>query len=593
MLHDALHPITMISTEESQKLILAPLEPIRTNFFVPRLENKPQDPIIDTIDLEAPRTHHHKATELLLPTSTDKRLLKANEENSQFGNHSALRPNNALERQRNSPEGNIWLVAAAGSDAHGNHVKSWDTIRDSHTRDADRGSLLSEQDADIFVAAQALETSAIPHVHTAGSTRRDIPPAELLEILITNLTGHSSKLYEWAATTETFVKCQSVENDVILAYGFTETLSNDIIKRYLDIGTCLRRLDGVINTLRQSHMHSTMHAFLHALETVIETFRRRLGRVKLDKRTVFSRLWIQHTEIGEVLAALAELCNVDLPLSPPFAMLPSEPAALLSHIYTFTDQHIRSSSSRTLRASFAFLLSTASRPWFREIEQSIGIGRSMGDGVVISRRLSTENVETDELGFNLETRVEELDLDAEPPKYPAFFDEDLKNDTFKATRSLKVLAAAEPNHPLLSASEDRRCEWVWHEEQVKGIYSGAQDHPFERVIEQRPWSPHPPLGTVDPSAMFYLPELDQFRIFDMEPGAQWVQEDQSHTSLPIDITPFQSFLSTFPEELPPSIPTLAHLASSILHPLQLQSNRLTNALLELFLSAPLSLPSHF
>ncbi|KAG8814874.1 hypothetical protein FRC17_000938 [Serendipita sp. 399] len=587
MLYDSLPPTT---PEQPQKLVLPPLKPIQTGFFVPRLENKPQDPIIDTLDLESAGARRLRTNELVIGSANDDRLSKAIGQVSYFEPANALKIVDPSERQRKPPEGNIWLIAAAGSDAQGKYIKSWETIRDTHTRDADRGCLLSEQAPDTFVAAQAF---AMPHVHPTGSIRRDIPPIELFEILLTNLTGHSSKLYEWDAATENFVRCQSVEGEVILAYGFTEMMSNEIIQRYLDIGTCLRRLDGVINGLRQSHIHSTMHAFLHGLETLTEAFRRRLGRVRLDRTAVLSRLWLQHTEIQEVLVALSELCNADLSLSPPFVALPNEPASLLSHVYTFTERHFRASSARVLRAALAFLLSTASRPWFREIEHSIGIGQSMGDGVVISRRLSTEYTETDELGFNIETRAEDLDLDAEPPIYPTFFDENLKHESFKATRSLKVLAAADPNHPLLKAGEDRRCEWVWHEERLNGIYSGLHDRPFEQAADQQRPLSQQALVTVNPSAMSYPSELQQFRIFDMEPGAQWVQGDQSHTSLPIDITPFQSFLSSFPEELPSSTPTLAHLASFILHPLQLQSNRLTNALLDLFLSAPLSLRSHF
>lgn len=54
-IYDTLPPITL-SLEDSTKQKVLSLEPIRPAFFVPKLDNKPQNPIIDTLELEFART---------------------------------------------------------------------------------------------------------------------------------------------------------------------------------------------------------------------------------------------------------------------------------------------------------------------------------------------------------------------------------------------------------------------------------------------------------------------------------------------------------------------------------------------------------
>jgi hypothetical protein len=154
-----------------------------------------------------------------------------------------------------------------------------------------------------------------------------------------------------------------------------------------------------------------------------------------------------------------------------------------------------------------------------------------------------------------------------------------------------VLAAANPNHPLLEDAEERQCEWVWHEDLVEGIYSGKRN----RLFDHGEVAPTPLLLPQQPAEAntTYAPELSGLQVFDMEPGSQWRDSKEHAASLPIDTTPFQEFLVTFPTHLPSSVPTLSHLAAAVLHPLRVQCNRLSNALLDLFIHPPLSLTDHF
>lgn len=564
---------------------LEPLEPIHFGFFVPRLDNKPQNPIIDTIELEDYSGRSSRPSPGVASIQTGQPL-----------QGSVVVPNgqDALKisiPSNKTPVSDIWMTAAAGSDALGNNLKTWDSVRYSRTRDAERGDLLSEQDPSVFVAAQDF---VIPHVHAPGSSRLHFPPAELMEILVTNLTGHSSRLYDWDSSTESFRQSKEYADRIILAYGFTEELSKSIISLYLAIGTSFRRLDSLIQDVRHRVLHPTMHAFLHSLEMIVESLRKQLARARIKQSSVFSRLWLQYADIKESLAALAELCNVDATASPPFKPIPDEPAALLTHIYTFTERHIASFSPRSIRASFAYLLSTASHPFLRTVEESIGIGSAKGLLVNPASSRKSAYAETDEFGFHEEDDVAVLNMDEAPPEYPSFFSAKLKSEVIQATRGLKVLTAADPNHPLLKDYTQRRCEWVWHEDRIEEICTGSKPEALINAtlhLESRSHTEPDEEGDVE--GVQYKPELANFRIFDMEPGSQWSRVDQDVTSLPIDTTPFQSFLATFPDELPLSTPSISLLADVVLMPLKVQSDRLLNALLERFLTPPLSLPSHF
>ena len=146
--------------------VLEPLRPIRFGFFIPRLDNKPQNPIIDALDLEG--TYEYTSQPKFEPPSL--RLVQPSLSGGAGSNALDL-PNINISMTQ-PPANDIWMTAAAGSDALGvrlrstsgvltltrpqNNLKTWDGVRYSRTRDAERGDLLSEQDPPVFVAAQEL-----------------------------------------------------------------------------------------------------------------------------------------------------------------------------------------------------------------------------------------------------------------------------------------------------------------------------------------------------------------------------------------------------------------------------------------------------
>jgi len=90
------------------------LPPIHAAFFVPKLENKPQNPIIDSLDFDSSRISRHLRTNdtangTIRPAIRDEQVAQRHRSNA-----TRL---NTLEGDKG--EDNIWMIAASGSDAHG------------------------------------------------------------------------------------------------------------------------------------------------------------------------------------------------------------------------------------------------------------------------------------------------------------------------------------------------------------------------------------------------------------------------------------------------------------------------------------------
>ncbi|PVF92172.1 hypothetical protein CPB86DRAFT_791428 [Serendipita vermifera] len=558
-----------------------PLEPIRAGFFIPRLSNKPQDPIIDALDLEHAVNEQRRRGRYA--PSVDNIQLQ-----SKVNGHIPPRENgddfakSYFGKEINLDD--IWVAAGAGSQAKGSNVKSWDALGSVFAANKAQSALLSEQEPSVFAPVQEF---VMPNVHGPISETINASPAGLLGILETNLVGYSSQIYEWDFSTETFCLSTSYKHKVLILYGLSEDLSRDIIQLYLTIGTCMRRLDAFIDSQRCRDLHPTMHAFLHSLEVILAHQRRHLARLNLECGTNLSRLWLQYGESKEILISLTKLCRLGLESKPPYKPLPKESFSLLSRIYTHVNFLFQSAASRTLRATLSYILSTSSRPYFRHVEHTIGIGRSR----LSHQPHDADIVEVDEFGVNMDPEAASRVFHIEFEEYPVFFSDELKAQVVSATRGLKVLAAANPNHPLLDDVEERQCEWVWHEDLVEGIYSGQRSRPFDHVDLTPTHFPAAKQPTESNTA--YAPGLSGLHVFDLEPGSQWRDSKEHATSLPIDTKPFQEFLATFPSQLPSSTPTLSHLAAAVLYPLRVQSNRLSNALLDLFVHPPFSLTDHF
>jgi hypothetical protein len=108
-------PSLTTSLDDSDERKATLLSPIHAAFFIPKLENKPQNPIIDSLDLTSIRiTPRQVQTNGMINGNGND--IKPATVNGPPKPDTTI-PMNTVEEKKGGE--NIWLIAASGSDAHG------------------------------------------------------------------------------------------------------------------------------------------------------------------------------------------------------------------------------------------------------------------------------------------------------------------------------------------------------------------------------------------------------------------------------------------------------------------------------------------
>jgi hypothetical protein len=165
--------------------------------------------------------------------------------------------------------------------------------------------------------------------------------------------------------------------------------------------------------------------------------------------------------------------------------------------------------------------------------------------------------------------------------FPTFFPHELIDVLPAAQKSLVLLRAAQPDHPLLKAPV-AHCviRWFWTKTEIEAAWRGDKLDSELKELEV------PILAEViatSPSTN-YKADLAQFRIFDLEPGSHFGQSSFNSKFTAASTSTLQAFVAAFPESLPPITPTLTHLTSLVFTPLVQHASSLSSTLLSLFLS---------
>ena len=223
--------------------------------------------------------------------------------------------------------------------------------------------------------------------------------------------------------------------------------------------------------------------------------------------------------------------------------------------------------------------------------RSVGLdGNTFGVGKGGKKPMQTSDMfDEDEQGQDEEGALFEEMEGEEGEVFPSFFGSELADALGTARKSLVLLRAANPDHPLLggSGSESvqprREVEWLWSEEDVEAAWAGLTP---TRKEEKGAANGRETLDIGEPNV--YKPELAaQFGVFDLEPGATPFLANNSFVPISTSLSsPVQSFISQFPSSLPALTPTLTHLNELTFAPLVSHASELSRALLGLFL--PLS-----
>ncbi|KAF7309776.1 Spindle pole body component [Mycena indigotica] len=556
------------------------LPEFKPRFFMPVMLDKPQNPIIDTLNLVS-----HKSVYASNSPITSLGLPK------ELASLTFNPPKQATVHVNDS----IWTDALKHAGIH-SEIYSWDSLRPGYSGHPSPSPFLSEQHGLVVAAARYY---AYPRLHEPGTEVKYVSQENLFVDLKKTVLGLSSTLHTWDATSETFVPVvlRKGANGVILLDEKDETVTNSFVERFLRIGTLLRRLEIFVAALRAkfSKEGPTIHAFTHSLSTILAYLRNQLSECSPQEAgaTTLVAIWSEYEWLENVLRALGVLCGrvsltfVCFPCSnipfyvqsehtiPQNYLFPDrDPANLLSLVHEQVKAHLDRQSPNTVTAILAYILTTVSRDYFQQLSRSVGFGGYTSE---LHQPTRPEQYGMDDEKDDMEEENPvELNRTGEDESFPSFFPPELVELIPAAQKSLVLLRAAEPDHPLLQVSdkEVKQVEWLWQWSAINALWSGenVMEEPHFQHELIRSMQPQPTPG--DLAAL-----MNQFKIFDLEPS--------QGSFPPIPNLPLPDFIQNFPDNLPPITPTFSHLTSLILEPLAKHSSILAHALLALFIS-PLS-----
>ena len=257
-----------------------------------------------------------------------------------------------------------------------------------------------------------------------------------------------------------------------------------------------------------------------------------------------------------------------------FSEVPISPVDLLSLVYETFEMHVERHSPRNITAIIAYILTVSSKPYIHALCRLLAYGEARQVFTVTTERtqLMDPTFEGDEAESSW--RIEEGSIDTDGP-FPKFIPTDLASILPAAHKSLKLLEAAKPEHPIFSTElPSREISWIWTEENLRSLWNGVEVDGSS--IAPGTNSPQPRLD--DSRAEQLLDDHDVvagFRVFDLEPGTFSPSERDSEVAL--------DGLLNFPDVLPNITPSPSILCEVMFTPLQDHAASLSRALLAVFL----------
>lgn len=257
-----------------------------------------------------------------------------------------------------------------------------------------------------------------------------------------------------------------------------------------------------------------------------------------------------------------------------FSEIPNSPADLLSLVYETFEMHVERHSPRDITAIMAYILTVSSKPYIHALCRLLAYGEARQVYTITTERTQLMDLTSQFEGDEAESswRGEEGSIDADGP-FPKFIPVNLASILPAAHRSLKLLEAARPEHPIFSTElPSKEISWIWTEEGIKGLWSGVE-------VPTAP-ATKSPQSHLDGSQTEHLSGdhdlVAGFRVFDLEPGSFSSSERDSRVVL-------DELMVSFPTILPSITPSLSLLCEVMFTPLQDHAASISRALLAVFL----------
>ncbi|KAJ7430805.1 gamma-tubulin complex, DGRIP91/SPC98 component protein [Mycena galericulata] len=472
----------------------------------------------------------------------------------------------------------IWADALKGGFAR-SEILSWDALRPDYPgrprpmHSSLSRTIQSSQPPDI--------TSVQPRLNDPGTEFKYVAQRELLAAL--KLT----------------IVADKVSRGILLVDDKDEVLYLPLSHHW---GHCCGGWEICFSSLRTRFAKEgpTIHAFTHALSTVIRSFvkhwhdvpRRRMSlylRYGLNMSNM-KRFWLRSQHYVAGYAKPLQLLYTKTMQSkhtPPrnYISLDPHPVNLLSLLYDHMHSHVECQAPQKVTAHHRL---HPDRHLARVFPTAVALGgvrrrfRRSGD----RRAWSVSTTISMRWMYRTTTSRSGTSSTASATHSRPSSPRASSTCSLARRKSLVLLRAAEPDHPLLRAPAVRcTIEWFWTWSEIEAAWNGEDLTPVPKQRLSPPRDPSPHKGEAG---------LAQFRVFDLEPGSHFGHSilDDKHTPTPISA--LQAFIDVFPASLPPITPTLAHLTSLVFEPLLQHASKLSRTLLALFLSpsAPLQFKPH-
>ncbi|KAK8864332.1 hypothetical protein IAR55_001579 [Kwoniella newhampshirensis] len=324
---------------------------------------------------------------------------------------------------------------------------------------------LSEKSAFTF---DAVLTSSEPPIHlpqlrkTSGPTPVQDSKA-LLDLMIRATLGTvTTDNLQWDNQKARFAWSQEGGRPL----GIERITAASTVKRFLSIGTAIRRLEIIVDTQSVLPLTPTHHALLHALSTYLTFIKQRLTTAIDDSKSEVKAGWNKWMSVTEDVRQLAEtLCDVvgwSLDASTP-QVLPTRASSLLTQLYSHLLASLSTCSPSQQRSAIplalAYLLSRASTPFLCLIHQWVGLVPSTPQ---YEDQDPTSQPWAD-LGITRKTLPDDRwEYSFSSRKMPAFIPKETRRTLFEAGRSLRLLRDASGGmHPLCSGDWGVESRWIW------------------------------------------------------------------------------------------------------------------------------------
>ena len=237
--------------------------------------------------------------------------------------------------------------------------------------------------------------------------------------------------------------------------------------------------------------------------------------------------------------------------------------------------HIECHSPRDVTAIIAYILTVSSKPYIHALCRLLAYGETRQ-----VHTITTEKPQFMDMTFEGDEpenswRGEEGGIDAEGP-FPKFISANLASILPAAHKSLKLLEAAQPKHPIFSTElPSKEISWVWNKESIESLWNGIEVDRSPVAHDTNSLQSH-----LDDSQTEQPPDnhdlLAQFRVFDLEPGSISSSEPDPQVIL-------GELVLNFPTMLPNITPSPSLLCGLMFRPLQEHAACLSRALLAVFL----------